>query len=527
MCSIAGIIGFENGADAIRSMREDMLSRGPDGGAVSTIGTTPVRLGHNRLAVLDLTENSSQPIQSEDGRYVMVFNGEVYNFKSFGNYASDTLMLIDQISSQAWFSDSILKKLEGMFAIAVWDTEQQTLHLATDLTGQKPLYYYHDENTFAFASTPGALTHLKGSWELDREALDSLFTLGSVCGERSLFKGINKLPGSYMATFDLNTGEFKKKRWTQIQPVYGAQIEELVVGAIESVKVADVPVNIFLSGGIDSTMVATRFKGHNAIHLESEEGHHAASVAAREDIFLHVCPVEFNKQELLEDYARKTGDCAMSAIQPYLVSKAAKQFGKVAVIANGADELFYGYPRTHSRDQVRHMMRRGNEKYIDELFALYPEECELLTPDQFERFVELRMYIQNDLNKTLDFASMCSSVEVRSPFLDSRLVNASMGIRYEDHHSKQYGGKHILKSMLAKLGYSKEFLTRQKIGFSLPAELQYSNDAELAWCVDNGFIKVRNYTLPNDKYHARDMVYLSSTAAAFKAWWQVWNNKIK
>lgn len=503
-------------------MVQSMIDRGPDYQNACVFGGFTA--GHARLSVIDISEESNQPY--DDSKNVLLYNGEIYNYRDFGNYASDTIMLSKKINQEG-FTYRLLQQFNGQFAIVSIDKKHNEVSFAVDLTGQKPLYYHIDGKNIAIASTPGALTVLKDKWELDREALDSLFTLGSVCGERSLFKGINKLPGSYIGTFDLNTGEFKKERWTQIQPVYGTQIEELVIDAIESVKVADVPVNIFLSGGIDSTMVATRFKGHNAIHLESQEQNHAAMVAEKEGTYLHVCGFDFNKQELLEDYARKTGDCAMSAIQPYLVSKAAKQVGKVAVIANGADELFYGYPRTHSRDQVRHMMRRGNEKYIDELFSLYPEECELLSPNQFERFVELRMYIQNDLNKTLDFASMCHSVEVRSPFLDSRLVNAAMGLRYDDHHSKKYGGKHILKSMLAKLGYSKEFLTRQKVGFSMPKQHQTSNDAELKWAVQNGFIRVSNYTMPNDKYHPRDLIYLAATAAAFKAWWSVWQSKLK
>ena len=384
---------------------------------------------------------------------------------------------------------------------------------------------------FAFASTPAALTILKDKWNVNRDAMRSMFCLGSCIGTETLFEGIERLPGSFMATFDINTGEFTKEQWHFITPTISENIEELVFDAIDSVKVADVPVNIYLSGGIDSTLVATRFKGHHAIHLESPEQQYAELVSKKEDINLHVVPItNVNKHEILTDYARKTGDCAMSTIQPYLVSQVAKSFGKVAVIANGADELFYGYPRTHSTNQFAHILRKaGTNDVLRKIIELYPDEYQsMLGPmqDTVERYFELRLFVQNDLNKTLDFASMCNSVEVRSPFLDSRLINAALALNYSEHTSNSFGGKHVLKSMLSKLGYTNQFLTRPKEGFSLPKSMQHSNEAELNWCVNMGFIDRKDLPNPRDKYYGRDLVYLSATAASFKAWMNVWENKI-
>ena len=473
-------------------------------------------MGHGRLSIIDLSENSNQPISK--GRYTMTYNGEIYNFKDFGNYASDTLMLIDQIEKNG-FTKDFLNKLNGMFALAVYDSADNTIHFAVDSFGQKPLYYIHDKDKLAFASTPSALTCLRDKWNLERNALDSLFCLGSVTGERSLFEGIRKLPGSYMASFNLATKEFKKSQWWFVDPK-SSDIEGEVIKAIDKVKVSDVPVNIYLSGGIDSTLVAERFNGSLAIHLDSEEVVYAKQAAKKNGINLKVLPVEFDKEKILEDYALKTGDCSMSVIQPYIVSEAASKFGKVAVIANGADELFYGYDRTRSDGQIRHIMRGGYESFVHELFDLYKKEFDDAEGDLFERLLELRMFVQNDLNKTLDFASMCHSVEVRSPFLDPNLVNSALSLSYKDHYSHEYKGKHILKTMLSKSGYDDRFTKRIKLGFSLPKKYQKSNDAELSWCIENGFLKQR------EDWNERDKAYVGYTASAFKSWYNVWKHKL-
>ncbi len=526
MCGLSGTFNFGNHfIELISDITDSIKHRGPDAQGLTSLNTDGSHwMAHNRLSILDLSDASNQPIISKSGRYVIAYNGEEYGFQDFGTYASDTLMWIDQIE-RFGFSSELLNKMIGMFAISVYDKEKQQVHLAVDQFGQKPIYYYHDGLKFAFASTPGALTHLKDKWELDREALDQLWVLGSIPFDKSLFKGIMKLPGSYMATFDLKTGELKLEKWWTLNPQRVPEIEELIIDSIEKVKVADVPVNIYLSGGIDSTLVASRFTGARAIHLESDEKKYAEQAALKHGIDLKICPLDYNRDEILSDYARKTGDCAMSATQPYIVSRAAKQFGKVAVIANGADELFYGYPRTHSLSQDRHMMREGCLSIHEDMYRLYKDEydCDM---NALERLIELRIYVQNDLNKTLDFASMANSVEVRSPFLDPRLINAALAIPYKEHYSARFQGKTILKTMLSKLGYSDSFLTREKQGFSLPAKFQKSNDQELKWCVDNGFIKIEDYTNKKDKYHARDIIYLSATAASFKAWYGVWKSKL-
>ena len=312
--------------------------------------------------------------------------------------------------------------------------------------------------------------------------------------------------GSYILTFI--DDKITVSKWWDTEPKTCSNIQELVYDSIDKVKVSDVPIHIFLSGGIDSSLVASRFKGGNAIHLDSEELSFAKLAAKKNDIELQVCPVVFDKEKNLIEYATRTGDCAMSAIQPFIVTEQIKRFGKVAITANGADELFYGYPRT-TNGQLRHIFRPGYEKYLSEL----KEKFNMNT----EREIELRAYVQHDLNKTLDFAAMCNSVEVRSPFLDTRLVNASLAISHKEHTQK-LGAKSILKQMLLDQGYNSSFIQRPKLGFSLPKQ---NHNKEFDWCCKNGFLK-QDWK----NWNGRDNSYISATAAAFYYWYKAWKHKL-
>ena len=496
MCGITG-----TNTNAIIPMTVFQEHRGPDN--TSVLEFEGFSFGHNRLSILDLSENSNQPVDT--GRYVFTYNGEIYNFKDFGNYASDTLMLKVEIEKKG-LTTNLLRSFNGMFSIAVWDKIERELKIAIDPFGQKPCYYYHNGNEFSFASSPGSLTCLKDKWTLDLDGLKSLFVLGSVMGERSLFYGIKRLMGSQILTFKDSTVSVSK--WWDIDAEASSGMRELLFDAIDKTKVSDVPVHIFLSGGIDSSLVASRFVDGKAIHLQSEELSYARIAAQKNNITLEVCPVDFLKSLVLTKYASKTGDCAMSAAQPYLVSEQVQMVGKVAITANGADELFFGYPRTMN-GQLRHIFRPGYEPYLDELKSIYG----MNTP----REIELRCYVQHDLNKTLDFASMCNSVEVRSPFLDTRLVNAALSIPHAKHVAK-YGSKTILKEILLEQGYSMSFINRPKLGFSLPKQ---DHSKEFDWCGRNGFMK-QDWV----NWSPRDRAYINATASSFYYWYKVWKSKL-
>jgi asparagine synthase (glutamine-hydrolysing) len=484
-----------------------------------------VSFGHNRLSIIG---EQKQPIES--GRYWLTFNGEIYNYKELMfNPESDTATLLASIN--AFGVKETLNDLNGMFAFAVHDKQEQKIHLAVDRFAQKPIYYYHDEDTnrFYFASWPAALYDLEPSWEIDKEALQSYWLLGSVMGEDSIFKGIKKLNASEHLTYSIRENKITIERYWEPQFQENTNgIEDLVLDAINLTKVSDVPIHIFLSGGIDSTLVASQFKGGQAIHLDGPETEYARQVARKFEIDLKVCtPEQIQTEAYLLDYSRQTGEPTMAGLIPYTTAKEVSKYGKVAISANGADELFFGYDRTHeylTEKQLRHTYRDiPLPKFKDDWHEYsYPFHVKF-NGKKDGRIWELGGYVQFDLNKTLDFASMCHGIEVRNPFLDHRLVEMALSIP-ESVHRKQ-GNKTILKNMLAKMGFDKLFLNRTKQGFSLfrkPENIDQHIATAWRWCHDNGFLNVEHLPLSG-----RDQKYLEMSALGFYYWFKAWEHKIK
>lgn len=515
-CRISGTVNFNTSAElslACYRMTEKQAKGGPDFSSFKNYGN--VTLGHNLLSIIGYQE---QPI--EDGRYSMVFNGAVYNYKELYPYAtSDTVAILDHFRMKG------LKALDdfiGMFAICLYDSIEQKLHLIVDRFGEKPLYYYHLGDKFAFASNPAALYDIQDKWELDRDALQSYWLLGSVMGSDGIFKGIKKVCASEMVTYDIKCNTVAISRW--YEPKFQDNtlgIEELVYDAIDKVKVADVPIHIFLSGGIDSTLVASRVAGGSAIHLDSPEREYAEQVASKFDIDLKVLTsFDIDTETCLKDYCLNSGEPTMAGLIPYITAREVSKFGKVAITANGADELFFGYDRTSDLiqdKQIKHIFRHiGKEKYI-------PSHIEFGANKFHGRLLELESYVQYDLNKTLDSASMCHGLEVRSPFLDYRLVEMALSIPESVHRKR--GNKTILKDMLKKMGFKDQFINRPKLGFSLhkkPTDIEAKLDKAWLWVKSEGYLEV------NDKQlSGRDFQYLRMSALGFYYWFQVWKHKIK
>lgn len=512
MCRIGGTVGYPDSVSV--EILKHQHKGGPDLSSLNRIDN--VILSHNLLSIIGYQE---QPIHGN--RYSMVFNGAIYNFKELEPYStSDTVTLLNQFEKNGL---NCIKDILGMFAIGLYDKINKKIHLIVDRFGEKPLYYFHEKGKFAFASSPGALYELKDKWEINQDALQSYWLLGSVMGEDGLLKGIKKVTASQHVTYDIREDKVSIERYYEPKFSENTQdIEELVLDSIQKVKVSDVPVHIFLSGGIDSTLVASQFEGGEAIHLDSPEWVYAKQAAERFHVKLkRVYPEDIEVMPNLIDFALQAGEPCMSALIPYITAKEVSKFGRVAVTANGADELFFGYDRTGdvwSIKQKYHMLRDiENDKQ-------YP--CNFKFGDYkylHGRMMELGLYVQYDLNKTLDFASMCHALEVRSPFLDHRLVEMALSIP-ESVHRKQ-GNKTILKNMLRNMGFQNNFLDRPKIGFSLhkqPKDLDRLIEKAWYWCQAEGFLRI-----DEKKLNGRDLRYLQMSALSFYYWYQVWEFKIK
>ena len=533
MCGIAAVISSDPSQHARMG---DMLMvqhmRGPDHFAQwSGEGVT---LGHNRLSLLDLGETGDQPMEGE--RYVLTYNGEIYNHAELRSHcvgyrfkgSSDTETLLALIETLG--IERTLPKLNGMWAFAVWDKVERKLTMAVDPFGIKPLYWHRSGGLFACASSSAALLTLRDRWDIDAHGMAQYFNIGGGFGA---WEGIDRLEGGWVATvFSDGDSDFRKWYQPTFQPHAAEGLEDLIRDAIRKTATADVPVGIFFSGGIDTSVIASVHQGATAFHLDGPERRYAEEGAEHFGLDLRIVePAARRTVEALTDIATKSGEPSMAGFIPWLVSEEAAQSVKACISGNGADEIFFGYDRTNTPGQHAHMFR-DQKKYggEDPDWPFYPLEDERFTDCAQSRWLELMHYVQHDLNPTLDAASMCHGLEMRVPFLDVRVVEAALSLPASFH-----GRKRVLKQMLHAEGLPVAFTDRQKYGFSMdavhaPME-QYRERAWMEACRAYGM----TYMNPAKHRHSRagalpsgrDSAYLRAAAAGWKAWHTVHANTIR
>lgn len=552
MCGIAGSVGYSLPSVNVTGA---LYKRGPDGSGAAelTAGIEPVNLYHTRLAIIDTSPAGAQPMQH--GPITMVMNGEIYNYQDLkkrlstfpfksGNDSETALAYI-----YTFGLDKFLKDAVGMFAAAVYDQNERTISLFVDHTAQKPLYYFHHEKSFGFASSPAALLRIQPHGKLDTDALQAFWALGAPMGEDFLLAGIHKVAAAHVVQLHIQPNRLKK--WRYWQPQFQPHAKDMLLHrleeAIESVKVSDVPVSLFLSGGIDSTVCAMHMGGYKAIHLDGPEASWAQEAADRFGLSLEVVrPGPEDADECVRDYVRQCGHPSGAAIIPYITAKYAAKLGKVAVIANGADELFFGYDRIYSpkvkrNDPIQQRRHAFREWFLDQKIVLghtingsnwlkggddAANMTDFVKRDyqldgNFDlsarsRWLELMAFVQYDLNQTLDAASMCHSLEVRSPFLDHRLIECALSLD-DTFHLMPEGNKSYLKGILREAGFGDQFIKRPKQGFSLfsePVGYEALKDEAVEWCKLNGY-------LPPINFSGRDLAYIRAAAVSFKAWAEI------
>ena len=384
MCGINGIFAFHSAASAPRESellqtREAMHARGPDGAGVWWSTDRRCALGHRRLSIIDLSERASQPMISEDGRFVVVFNGEIYNYLQLRREleaqgdrfrtTSDTEVLLHLY---ARYGGEMVSRLRGMFAFAIWDEVQRSLFLARDPYGIKPLYTANDGWTFRFASQVKALL-AGGNVSRDPEpaGVVGFHLFGSVPEPFTLYREIRSLPAGHTQLVDA-AGPREPKPFANLaevlakaaaNPVSDCQIPERVRhGVLDSVRahlLADVEVGIFLSAGVDSGALlgAMRDAGQSKISAitlafeefrgtPEDEAPLAAQVCERYGA-THVVR-HLSRQEFVDDLPAildAMDQPTIDGVNTWFVSKAAREAGlKVAISGLGGDELLAGYP---------------------------------------------------------------------------------------------------------------------------------------------------------------------------------------
>lgn len=411
MCGICGfIIKDKRGIDwdkVLESMCQSLAHRGPDGSGIFFEDTGPlvVGLGHRRLSIIDLSNRASQPMQNEDGSVLVTYNGEIYNYRELTKTLkeqghifrsqSDTEAIIHLYEEE---QVSLVKKLDGMFAFGVWDNNKKRLLLARDRNGVKPLFYTQNQQGFFFGSEIKALLRVPEiDRQLDREALDMYFAFGYVPGERTIFKNIKKLPCASTLTLDENGFQIKPYWSIQYLPKYRTRPKQLaeellheVIGAVKRHLVSDVPVGVFLSGGIDSSIVTMAAQQSDAESLSSfslgytgggsDELEFARTMADYAQTRHHEKRVSPNLIDLLPDLVWHLDEPFFdnSIFPTYVISKMAANTVKVVLSGDGGDESFGGYEWTRRHQFVRlwHKMSRAMRNIVGKNFSLSKMEYE-------------------------------------------------------------------------------------------------------------------------------------------------------
>ncbi|HEX5513022.1 MAG TPA: asparagine synthase (glutamine-hydrolyzing) [Gammaproteobacteria bacterium] len=384
MCGITGILASRGAAPGVvERMTRTLSHRGPDSSDVWYDREAGIGLGHRRLAILDLSAEGQQPMCSADHRYVIAYNGEVYNFPQlrveleqagtvFRGH-SDTEVVLEAVA--AWGLAATLERLVGMFAFALWDRHQQQLHLVRDRLGIKPLYYGRLHGSWLFGSELKAICAGIGEQpEVNRDALALLLRYGYVPGETTIYRGIYKVePGHWIS---LSTKQIEKPQPTRYWSVAAAaeagrenplsgrpgdaveQLHALLREAVGMRMVADVPIGAFLSGGIDSSTVVALMQEQSLQPVKTfsigfqeagyDEAVHARAVAQRlgtdhHELYVTSAEAMSVVPRLPTIYDEPFAD--PSAIPTILLSELARTNVAVSLSGDGGDELFFGYRR--------------------------------------------------------------------------------------------------------------------------------------------------------------------------------------
>lgn len=383
MCGIAGIVNYkDNPIENIKSMMHKIHRRGPDAGDYWLCENEPVVLGHRRLAIVDLTESGCQPMVSASGRYVMVYNGEIYNAaairqqmdETFGAISyrgtSDTEVLLNAI--EKYGLKETLVKCRGMFALAVYDREKKELSLARDRMGEKPLYYGRVNGSFVFASDINAIKAIKGFHNpIDENVLRGYFINGYIAAPHSIYKDIYKLKQGMILTLRQPFAGWSEEVYFDITEVAvngqknifdGSEkeavdeLEQLLKSAIKGQMMADVPLGAFLSGGIDSTLVVSLMQELSDIPVRTftigfeEEKYNEAKYAQETAKHLGTNHTEMyvgyrDVMDLLPVMPEAFGEpfADSSQLPTMLVSRMTKEHVTVSLSGDAGDEFFCGY----------------------------------------------------------------------------------------------------------------------------------------------------------------------------------------
>jgi asparagine synthase (glutamine-hydrolysing) len=407
MCGIVGICGTEpiRGEKLLLSMMAALGHRGPDDAGSWKSPDSAIMLGHRRLSIIDLSSSGHQPMSDSTGRYVIVFNGEIYNFRELRDdlassghcfrTQSDTEVLLE--AYRRW-GERCVERFNGMFAFALYDAARDTLFAARDRAGEKPFFYWHCGNSLFFASELKALMECPNlPRRLDLEAMNFYLTYGYVPWDMCILQGVRKLPQGHVLRFERRMNRLSTWRyWSLPEPQHVERVDtrelvheykDLLTDAIRRQLVADVPVGILLSGGVDSSLITAlasqvsakpvktftiSFPGYTGYNEEP----YAQMVANHFGTEHNVLPAASVSIEMLPKLARQYDEplADSSMIPTFLVFHLIRQHATVAIGGDGGDELFGGY--AHYTWLLRQaMVRRCVPAWVRSRLSLCADRC--------------------------------------------------------------------------------------------------------------------------------------------------------
>ncbi len=396
MCGILGFQLFNKGKTSYRKKLDTLIDslshRGPDSNGFWIDNDKRIYLGHTRLSIIDLSEKGTQPMQSNNGRYMIVFNGEIYNYQilrqqlikkfnvKFKN-KTDTAVLLESIAINGL--KNTLKKLEGMFAFALWDKKKKSLYFARDRFGEKPLFYYLDSNFLVFSSELKTIKKFFNNSNLEINNMScSLFaSLGYIPAPLTIYKKTFKVLPSEIIEINNHKVISKEKYW-DVRKINESslslnqnKIDLLLEKSVKKMMVADVEVGCFLSGGIDSSLVASLMQKNSIKKVKTftigfkekqyDESNNAKEIANHlgtdhHELIVSMDDLIKNIDKVTEIYDEPFGDS--SFLPTDIVCQLAKKHLKVVLSGDGGDEIFLGYNRYIQSRRIEAFNKLAPEK---------------------------------------------------------------------------------------------------------------------------------------------------------------------
>ena len=553
MCGIYGTTLVYN-EDQIKDKLKRTAFRGPDkmGWHFFKSATQNVTLGHNRLAIIDLDHRSDQPFTYQDYIHI-VFNGEIYNFKSIKSTlinlgyefktTSDTEVLC---AAYLEYGKNCLEHLIGMFAFVIYDEKQQIFFGARDRLGQKPFYYYHNGTSFEFASQISSIQLHRTDLTISERAISYYLAWGNIPDPQSIFNEISKLKAGHSFIYDLQSGDLNISQYWDIDyqnknPFIGTydeakiELDSILKDAVSTRLFADVPVGVFLSGGVDSSLVAAKATQTSSSKIKTfsvkfnekgfDESQYAQQVADHLGTDHHVIQCNYNEGiDLIKDFNHSYDEpfADSSAIPSMLLAKYTRKHVTVALSGDAGDESFIGYHRYNwtRKGSVIYKLplplrklgaiglnlvpyyrmkviakaiqfKDSNEAYLSAMTGVDQsyiktsynnrdvEELKYLLHDHknlIERISDFdtKTYLNWDINTKVDRATMAFSLEARAPLLDHRVVEFANSLPTSFKFQKGHT-KRILKDLLYD-SVPEHIFNRPKAGFTMPFSRWFRED---------------------------------------------------